>query len=227
MRVSLSFLPSFAIAAFALLTACQTAPVSIPPQGETARLSIDRLAASHIPTGGADRLASDIDMIVIHTIGGPICEEGQVRFDAIGGDARSWRDWFLTQTDKSIHYVIGRDGAIAQQRRDLRTAGHVSHHGVKPDVNARSIGIELVNDGNGLDPFPRAQLDALRQLVGALAADYKLGPEDIYSHAELDPRPLEGCEAHPRRVDPGPLFPMDDLKTSLIKIRPSGQSYAG
>ena len=226
MRPSLPALTASVLSGL-FLAACAATQASPPPAGATARLAIDRLPAAHIPTGGADRPASDIDMIVIHTIGGPVCKDGRVQFEAIGGDAKSWRDWFVRQTDKSIHYVIGRDGAIAQQRRDLRTAGHVSHHGVKPDVNARSIGIELVNDGNGLDPFPRAQLVALRQLVAALAADYELGPVDIYSHAELDPRPLEGCETHPRRVDPGPLFPMDDLKTSLIKVRPSGQSYAG
>lgn len=179
------------------------------------RLEIDRLPADYVHNGGEPREAASVDMVVIHTIGGPLCEDGAIRFAEITGDAVWWRDWFLRQNDKSIHYIVGRDGGIAQQRPDLRTAGHVSYHGVRENVNARSIGIEIVNNGDGTDPFPPVQLTAVTALVKDIAARFNIGPDNIYSHAELDTRALEGCPGHNRRVDPGPLFPMDDLKASV------------
>lgn len=209
---------AMAAAASLLMAACVTPwpPTDTPKTADAPPpLTIDRLPADFVHNGGEPRSADTIEMIVIHTIGGPLCKAGEIHFAEIGGSAVFWRDWFLDQDDKSIHYVIGRDGAIAQQRPDLRTAGHVSFHGVRENVNRRSIGIELVNDGDGKDPFPPAQLEAVTALVKKLSADYGLGPEDVFSHSELDPRRLEGCGDNYRRVDPGPLFPMTDLKAAL------------
>lgn len=209
-----------------LLAACETPsdpvpggelvdPAVAPPAPESVTLDIDRLPDDFVHTGGEPRDAASIDMIVIHTIGGPLCEAGTIRFAEVTGNAVFWRDWFLQQDDKSIHYIVGRDGDVAQQRPDLRTAGHVSYHGIKPDVNKRSIGIELVNDGDGEDAFPPVQIEALTALVKNLATNYDLGPDNIYSHSELDPRKLSGCGDNYRRVDPGPLFPMVELKAAI------------
>lgn len=203
------------------LAGCQQLPPQAPSHDASvsgpAPLTIDSLPEDFVHNGGEPRDVGSIDMIVIHTIGGPLCEDEEIRFADISGDAVFWRDWFLEQDDKSIHYVIGRAGDIAQQRPDLRTAGHVSYHGIKPDVNKRSIGIELVNDGDGEDPFPEVQIEALTALVKNLSADYGLGPDDIYSHSELDPRKLSGCGDNYRRVDPGPLFPMAGLKAAITR----------
>lgn len=175
-----------------------------------------------IPVGtdtsdGYERTATDIDLIVIHTIGGPICEDGAIRYAEITGTAAEWRDWFLEQNDKSIHYIIDRDGDIAAQRPDLRTAGHVSYHEVIPNVNRRSIGIELVNNGDGVDPFPEVQLAATEALVAALATRYRLGSDRLKTHAELDLRTMPDCNNHPRRVDPNILFPMERMKNTLAR----------
>lgn len=180
-----------------------------------------RSAASiDIPIGtdtsdGSPRAASDIDLIVIHTIGGPICENDEIRYEEISGSAIEWRDWFLEQTDKSIHYIVGRDGDIAAQRPDLRTAGHVSYHGIIPNVNKRSIGIELVNNGDGIDPFSEVQLAATEALVAELARRYGIGADRVRTHAELDTRPIGGCNGHPRRVDPNILFPMERMQAAI------------
>lgn len=197
--------------------AVDDAVTAAPPEEEApAPGGIDRLPEDHVH-GGTERAAEDIDMIVIHTVGGPTCEGGEVRFSPAGEDARYWRDWFESQGSTSIHYVVGREGDVAQQRPELRTAGHVSFGGVRDGVNARSIGIELVNRGDGVDPFPDSQIAALEKLVTEIAVRYELGAADVYGHSELDPRPLDPpCEAHPRRVDPGPLFPMDQLKKAVV-----------
>ncbi len=181
-------------------------------------LVIDRLP-DDFAHGGQAREADAIDLIVVHTIGGAICEGGLIVYTPAPGSAVRWRDWFVLQPDKSIHYVVGRDGDIAQQRPELRTAGHVSFGGVIADVNRRSIGIELVNRGDGLEPFAPAQIDALNRLVADIAARYALAPDALKTHAELDTRSQPDCGAEQlrRNVDPGPLFPLDDVRAAMAR----------
>lgn len=196
----------------------EAVPVQVPEQPAGLPLSvIDRLPDS-FPHGGEAREAADIDLIVIHSIGGPSCKDGAIWFTPANGSAVFWRDWFLDQGGKSIHYVIGRDGDIAQQRPELRTAGHVSFGGIMTEVNRRSIGIELVNRGDGIEPFPEAQLEAVRLLVADIAARYALSPEALVTHAALDDRMQPDCGGRPlrRNLDPGPLFPLEDVRAAIM-----------
>lgn len=209
----------------ALLAACTAVPqpgavppsAARPPEAE-ASLVIDRLPED-FPHGGEPRLAQEIDLIVIHTIGGPTCRNGEVFFTPASGSAVFWRDWFLDQPDRSIHYVIGRAGDIAQQRPELRTAGHVSFGGVMQRVNQRSVGIELVNRGDGIEPFPPAQIAATKALAAAIAGRYGLGPEAVVTHAALDTRMQADCGGQPlrRNLDPGPLFPLDEVRAAIAR----------
>jgi N-acetylmuramoyl-L-alanine amidase len=181
---------------------------------------IDRLPADH-PHGGKLRETSAIDLIVIHTIGGPGCVDGAIVYGAAKGTAVFWRDWLDRQPDKSIHYVVDRDGAIAAQRPDERTAGHVAFNGVVPRVNDRSIGIELVNRGDGVEPFPEAQIASLIALVQDLASKYGLPASDLRTHASLDTRvQVCGGVEHPRNVDPNVLFPIDRVRAALPAVVP-------
>lgn len=184
------------------------------PTQQSSELVIDRLPEDH-EHGGRSRVGSDIDMIVVHTIGGPACEGDTIGYANVRGGAVFWRDWFNEQNDRSIHYVVGRDGVIAAQRPELRTAGHVSYAGVVSRVNDRSIGIELVNNGDGVDAFPEIQLAAIEALIKDISSRYDIHPESIRTHAELDTRKMEACGRHPRRVDPGPLFPMARIRNAV------------
>jgi N-acetylmuramoyl-L-alanine amidase len=196
--------------------AAPDAPAPQPSQPPPGPLTIDRLPGD-FPHGGEAREAADIDLIVVHSIGGPTCRDGAVYFTPANGSAVFWRDWFLGESGKSIHYVIGRDGDIAQQRPELRTAGHVSFGGIMSQVNRRSIGIELVNRGDGLEPFPQPQLAALSALVADIAARYGLRPEALVTHAALDDRMQPECGGVPlrRNLDPGPLFPLADVRAAI------------
>lgn len=213
------------IAMTSLLVACLNPaemPVGVPgtpsevPTREDVLPLIDRLPED-FPHGGEAREAAEIDLIVIHTIGGPTCRDGEVYFTPAPYDAVFWRDWFLDQDGKSIHYVVGREGDIAQQRPELRTAGHVSFGGVIQYVNRRSIGIELVNRGDGIDPFPEAQMAATRALVADIALRYGLAPEAVVTHTALDTRMQADCGGVPlrRNLDPGPLFPLEEVRAEI------------
>jgi len=213
---------SIAACLVCLLAACAAPQNALPDPPLVATsaplaLVIDRLP-DDFPHGGEAREAADIDLIVIHSIGGPICKDGQIWFTPANGDAAFWRDWFLDQAGKSIHYVVGRGGDIAQQRPELRTAGHVSFGGIMIEVNRRAIGIELVNRGDGIEPFPQAQLDAVRTLVADIADRYDLPPEALVTHAALDDRMQPDCGGEPlrRNLDPGPLFPLEDVHAAMV-----------
>lgn len=204
-----------AASAFLAASACATgrAPAHTPVTSP-ATLTIDRLPSGQAQ-GGDLRDPATINMIVIHTIGGPACTDGKIVFTTAPQSAAYWRDDFLKRTDASIHYVVDRNGMIAQQRDETRTAGHVSSE-VDPSINRRSIGIEMTNNGDGKDPFPEAQLAAMETLVKDIARRHDLGPDALRTHAELDRREIEcGGQKYPRRVDPGPLFPMERIKTAV------------
>jgi len=212
-------------AAALTLSACMAVPApelpARPPEtggkpGLAASLVIDR-PPQDFRHGGDTRSAEEIDLIVVHSIGGPTCRDGAVFFTPANGSAVFWRDWFLGEGGKSIHYVIGREGDIAQQRPELRTAGHVSFGGIMTMVNRRSIGIELVNRGDGIEPFPEVQITALKALVAEVAARYGLPPEALVTHAALDDRMQPDCGGEPlrRNLDPGPLFPLEDVRAAI------------
>ena len=72
----------------------------------------------------------------------------------------------------SAHYLVEEDGRVFQLVPEEHRAWHAGR-GVwrgEDDVNAASIGIEVVNPGHefGYRPFPEAQIAALTALVAAV-----------------------------------------------------------
>ena len=68
----------------------------------------------------------------------------------------------------SAHYTIDRDGTIVVHVPEDKRAWHAGKSRMKDgrsEVNDFSIGIELVNLNDGIDPFPQAQIGAMRGLV--------------------------------------------------------------
>jgi LysM repeat protein len=96
--------------------------------------------------------------------------------------------WFTNpQAFVSAHYNIGKDGRIVQMVQDeLRGwhAGKSTWKGV-PNTNDYSIGIELVNKNDGVDPYPPAQYQALVALCKMLVAKYDIKVEDIMGHKDI------------------------------------------
>lgn len=157
---------------------------------------------------GSKRTA--VDEIIIHTTGGPFCQGGRVVFSP-AGDVPAMKRFFEAPGLVSIHYIIGRDGEVAASVAEDEVAIHAI------DRNERSIGIELINDGDGRDPFPAAQLDALARLVHAIRTRWSIPLSEVRGHAEVDHSTFHCAGRSVRRKqDPGPLFPWDRLRLDLV-----------
>ncbi|RYZ39354.1 MAG: N-acetylmuramoyl-L-alanine amidase [Myxococcaceae bacterium] len=128
------------------------------------------------PSPNSDsRNGADIDTIVLHHTG---TNNGK-------GDLAWMRD---PASKVSANYMLDTDGKIYQLVGDDKRAWHAGKaelHGVPTDVNARSIGIEIVNDGSGKTAFTDAQYKALTQLVGYLKQEYKVPANNIVGHKDV------------------------------------------
>lgn len=111
----------------------------------------------------------------------------------------------------SAHYLIGADGKIWQMvAEDMRAwhAGAGSWRG-QDDINSRSIGIELDNDGDS--PFAAAQMHALEQLLRGITARWLIPAEGVIAHSDMAPG---------RKADPGPRFDWRRLALLGLSVWP-------
>ena len=116
----------------------------------------------------------------------------------------------------SAHYLIDEDGCCYRMVDESRRAWHAgvaSWHG-ETDINARSIGIELVNPGHefGYRPFPGLQMDSLINLATAILARHPFPASRVLAHSDVAPD---------RKEDPGELFDWENLSRSGIGIWPA------
>lgn len=105
-------------------------------------------------------------------------------------------------TRAAAHYGVGRDGRIMRYVRDEHAAFHVA----TPGWNDVSVGIELLNDNTGAQPFPEPQLAAATELVRHLAASYDIPLEAVVRHRDVQPAD---------RSDPAANFPWTEWKAGL------------
>jgi N-acetylmuramoyl-L-alanine amidase len=101
----------------------------------------------------------------------------------------------------SSHYVVDVDGAITRLVEEDRRAWHAgaSFWKGETDVNSRSIGIEIQNEGNwgGNPDFPEPQMRAVEALCLDILARHAIAPERVLAHSDVAPG---------RKVDPGEKF---------------------
>ncbi|HYH99400.1 N-acetylmuramoyl-L-alanine amidase, partial [Hyalangium sp.] len=81
-------------------------------------------------------------------------------------------------------------------------------HGKPTDVNGRSIGIELVNDGGGKTPYTDAQMKSLIQLTGYLKQEYKVPMNNIVGHKDV-------AVPKGRKSDPSANFNWNRLRDGI------------
>jgi N-acetylmuramoyl-L-alanine amidase len=133
-------------------------------------IDTSRSSPNHSSRGG-----DDISMIVIH---------------ATVGSLDSSLNWLCNPASNvSTHYLIAKDGYTYRLVADDRAAWHagVSHwmHMDSGAIQRGSLGIELVNKNNGVDPYPTAQQAALLTLCRKLVAAYAIVPDMVAMHADV------------------------------------------
>ena len=82
-----------------------------------------------------------------------------------------------SESKVSSHYTIDRDGTIVSHVSEDARAWHAGASRMEDgriNVNDFSIGIELVNRNDGIDPFPETQILALRRLLKNIIARHPI-----------------------------------------------------
>lgn len=121
----------------------------------------------------------------------------------------------------SAHYMIEEDGRVFRLVPEDRRAWHagVACWAGRRDINARSIGIELVNPGHefGCRDFPAQQMDSLVILCTDILARHAIAPERVLGHSDVAPA---------RKQDPGERFDWAALARAGIGLWPGELSLA-
>lgn len=134
-----------------------------------------------------DRKGREVSMIILHYTGMKTAEEALAR---------------LTDKESGVssHYTVDEDGTIYQHVEEGQRAWHagVSCWQNIRDINAISIGIEIVNPGHehGYHAFKDVQIEAVKKLCLDIMSRHEI--EDVLAHSDVAPD---------RKEDPGELFP--------------------
>lgn len=107
----------------------------------------------------------------------------------------------------SAHYVIDRNGDVYQLVCESKRAWHAGKSSWKGQegLNKSSIGIEIVNLGN--EPFPKAQMESLKELAKDICLRHKILSHNVLGHSDVAPS---------RKVDPGDYFDWSYLAQNQI-----------
>ena len=126
------------------------------------------------------------------------------------------------QARVSAHYMVDEDGTVYALVPEEMRAWHagVSYWGGARDINARSIGIELVNPGHefGYRAFPEAQIASLIELAHGILERHKIPAWRVLGHSDVAPA---------RKDDPGELFPWKRFAEADIGVWPAPASDPG
>lgn len=160
---------------------------------------IERPSPNHDARGAG----STIDMVVLHYTG---MRTAAAALDRLCDPA----------SRVSSHYVVDEDGTVYRLVDDGRRAWHagVACWAGATDINARSLGIEIVNPGHefGYRPFPAAQIEAVARLTGELVRRHGIDPRRVVGHADVAPS---------RKEDPGEFFDWARLARDGLGLWPS------
>jgi N-acetylmuramoyl-L-alanine amidase len=161
--------------------------------------AIERFSPNHGPRPEPAR----IDMLVLHYTGMTTAAAALARL--CDPDARV-----------SAHYLVEENGVIWRLVPENRRAFHagVSCWEGESDLNAVSLGIEIVNPGHewGYRPFPEAQMALVEELCADLISRHSIPAHRVVGHSDIAPD---------RKTDPGELFDWPRLARAGIGIWPA------
>jgi len=150
------------------------------------------------PNFAERRLRATPDMIVLH-------------YTAMAS-SQAALDWLCDPASQvSAHYLICGRGRTYRLVPEDQRAWHAGAGawGACSDVNSRSIGIELANDG--CSPFAAAQIDALERLLGQIMTHWPIPPARVIAHSDMAPT---------RKRDPGRRFDWRRLALGGLSVWP-------
>lgn len=150
------------------------------------------------PNHGERRGGQRVELVVLHYTAMPDAEAALARMCD-------------PDCEVSSHYLIGRDGAVTRLVDEALRAWHAGEGkwADLDDVNSRSIGIELDNDG--ASAFPEAQMAALEALLADILRRHGLEPKHVIAHSDMAPG---------RKSDPGRRFDWKRLADKGVSIWP-------
>lgn len=151
------------------------------------------------PNFGKRRNGEAPDLIVIH-------------YTAMATAALALERLCDPKAEVSAHYLIQEDGQVmrlvAEEHRSWH-AGAGTWAGCG-DVNSRSVGIELANDGQS--PFCTRQIDTLEQLLAGIMRRWSIPARGIIAHSDMAPM---------RKSDPGAKFDWRRIALSGLSVWPA------
>lgn len=155
------------------------------------------------------RAGVPVDMLVLHFTGMPTAEAALQRLCDPAAQV-------------SAHYVIDRKGCVYVLVPEALRAWHagVSWWAGNRNINARSIGIELVNPGHefGYIPFTDDQIDSLIDLAKGILSRHPIPACNVVGHSDVAPA---------RKTDPGELFPWFRLAAAGVGLWPDFSAASG
>jgi len=153
-----------------------------------------------VPSPNHDARDARIDILLLHYTGMQTAAEAFARLT--GREAKV-----------SSHYFVDEDGRIDQLVPEARRAWHAGEASWRGavDINARSIGIEIVNPGHqyGYRDFPDAQIDAVIALCRDILARRHIRRDRVLGHSDVAPA---------RKDDPGEKFPWARLAAAGVGL---------
>lgn len=134
-----------------------------------------------------------------------------VHYTAMLSSARAVEWLCNVEAQVSAHYVICKSGAVTQLVDETDRAWHAGagRWGDVDDVNSRSIGIELDNDG--ASPFSAALMEALEVLIAGMRQRWNIPLARVIGHSDMAPG---------RKIDPGPRFDWARLARQGFAVAP-------
>jgi len=177
------------------------------------------------PSPNFDARTRPIDLIVLHYTGMQDAEIALARLTdpapVAGNYPGPWQSEDVLHdaplSRVSAHYVVDEAGniyALVPEEHRAWHAGASSWEG-EGDVNARAIGIEIVNGGHdfGLPDFTDAQIAAVIQLLKDIFERWpELSAKRVVGHSDVAPE---------RKADPGEKFPWATLAAAGVSIWPT------
>ena len=170
------------------------APMSFPP--DSSLVDDIRPSPNHEPRKGVARP----DILLLHYTGMRTTQAALERLCDPGARVSS-------------HYLVFEDGRIFQLVPEARRAYHAGESSWEgtTDINSRSVGIEIGNQGHdfGCPAFPDPQIERLIALCRDIVARWSIAPRRVLAHSDVAPN---------RKRDPGEAFPWPRLAEAGVGL---------